>query len=443
MSNNEATFKFFQEKNVSYDFKGGELTSDSGILLVRELDERLGFTKSLAQCIQDKRNQSLVVHPMEDLLRERIYFLTAGYEDCNDAKTLAHDPGFKVSLGRNLDETTKEGVDLASQPTLCRLENSVTRKDIKQIAEHAVHHWLRQLGDLPSDIILDADSTDDPAHGGQQMVLFHGYYGQYMYHPLIISCNGYVILTLLRPGNSHASRKIISVLKFLMKRIRQNFPQAKIRFRADAGFSIPRLYDYLEGEDIEYAIGLITNSKLIEANETYIEKSKQGYDKTKRKQRLFHSFLYQAGTWSKARKVVAKAEHTNLGPNNRFVVTNSKAVGKAIYDGFYVQRGNSENWIKEIKNGFSADRLSCHRFLANQFRLMMTVAAHQLIQHLMPLLKGTTLEVASIETIRIKLIKVAARVHQTVRKIWIHLCSSYPYQDLFTSLHQKILLLRT
>lgn len=441
--NNNLTLEFFQKKNVSYDFAGGELTSDAGILLIREFDERIGFTRSLATCIHDTRNPWLVVHPMVDLLRERIYFLTAGYEDCNDASTLAHDPGFKVSVGRTLDEDQASGLDLASQPTLSRLENRITRHDLKRMAEHSIENWLNQFSSQPEEITLDVDSTDDPAHGGQQLALFHGYYGQYMYHPLIISCNGYVILAILRPGNSHASGKIISVLKFLLRRITARFPQVTIKLRADSGFSIPRLYDYLESNDIEYAIGLITNQLLIKANKVNIAKARKNYDKTQQKQRLFHSFMYQAGTWQKKRKVVAKAEYMAQGENNRFIVTNSKAKGSVIYDDFYVQRGSSENWIKEIKNGFKADRLSCHRFSANQFRLMLAIAAHQLVQNLRPLLKGTPLESASIDTLRIKLIKVAGRVQQTVRKIWIHLCSSYPYQSLFQTLHQNILRLQT
>ena len=443
MTDSGTRLEFFQEKNASYDFEGGELTSDSGMLLIRELDEKAGFTSSLASCIDDWRDPNLITHPMVDLLRERLYFLIAGYEDCNDAKTLAHDPGFKVSLGRTLDETTKEGLDLASQPTLSRLENGVTRKDIKRMAEHAIDHWLDRFEVCPDELVLDADSTDDPTHGGQQLALFHGYYGQCMYHPLIISCNGYVILAILRPGKCHASRKVISILKFLLKRIRQRFPKAHIQFRADAGFGIPRLYEYLESESIDYAIGLISNAVLLESNRDQIDRAKESYEHTGEKQRMFGSFLYQAGSWSKERRVIAKAEYLDLGPNNRFVVTNMRAPAQSIYDDFYVQRGSSENWIKEIKNGFKGDRLSCHRFIANQFRLMVTVAAHQLFQHLKPLLKGTTLEAASIETVRTKLIKVAGRIRQTVRRIWIHLCSSYPYRSLFETLHRKILLLET
>jgi hypothetical protein len=437
--NYQQNFNFFQDPKLTYDFEGGKLSSDGGILLIRELDEYTGISKAFAACIKDWRKQEFIDHSMIELIRERMYYLAAGYEDCNDANDLRHDPVFKLSAA----DHKEQDIPLSSQPTLCRLENNIDRRDIKRMAEVLVSDWLSGYDKIPAEIVLDIDSTDDPTHGGQQLAFFHGYYDQYMYHPLIISCNSNVILSILRPGNCHASSKIISVLKYLMKRIRNRFPKVKITLRADAGFAIPRLFDYLENEQVNYAIGLITNSVLVEKNKKLMKKANGLYEKEQQKQRLFQAFSYQAGSWKKVRRVIAKAEYTEKGENNRFIVTNMGKTPQILYDIFYVQRGESENWIKELKLGFYADRLSCHTFIANQFRLFLSVATHRLIHYLKKLLKGTSLAGATVDQIRLKLFKVAVRVKETTRRIWLHFCSSYPYRDLFVNLHSSILKLQT
>ena len=435
--NHVKEFEFFQKeksKKLSYDFNGGNLSSEGGLLLLREFDEKLGFSQRITECIKDRRNQDYITHQMSDLVQERLYMLMQGYEDCNDATYLRRDPTFKAILNRtNSDE------DLASQPTLCRLENRVTRQDIKKMIAFQIDRWLDSYKTVPNEIVLDIDSTDDPTHGAQQMTLFHGYYAQYMYHPLIFGCDGCVIFSYLRPGTNHASRKVIPLMRFLLKKIKARFPNVQLRLRADAGFSTPRLIDFLEAEKIQYAIGMITNKRLIRKNNVFIQKAQEAFDQTQEKQRLFQSFKHKVNSWPHSRTVIAKAEVMNQGTNNRFLVSNISESPDFIYDTFYTQRGQYENDIKELKAGAYADRLSCHRFIANQFRLTFSTFAYQLMFYFKQLLKNTALESASIQSIRLNLFKVAVRVRQSVRRLWFDFTSSFVHQDLFQLIHQKIL----
>lgn len=430
-------FKFFQSKKsrcLSYDFKGGDLSSEGGLLLLREFDDKLGISQGISECIVDQRHPDYIVHEMEDLVRERLYMLVQGYSDCNDARYLKTDPTFKAILGR-----TKGDPDLASQPTLCRLENRITRQELKAMIIYQIEKWLESYKTVPNEIILDIDSTDDPTHGSQQLALFHGYYDQYMYHPIIFGCGGNVIFSYLRPGRHHASRGVIPLLKFLLKYIRNRFPNVKIKLRADSGFAIPRFFDFLEDNTIQYAIALVTNKRLVKKNEPFIEKAKRAFNRTQNKSRLFHAFMHDVDSWKKTRRVIAKAEVMAEGTNNRFVVTNMDDEPQVIYDDFYTQRGDSENDIKELKLGCHADRLSCHKFRANFFRLVLSTFAYQLMHYFKAMLVNTEFETATIQTIRLHLFKVAVRVHRSVRRLWFNFTSSFVYQDLFVQLHQKIL----
>jgi len=431
------TFKFFQpekSKTLGYDFNGGDLSSEGGLLLIREFDENLKFTERLSECIKDRRDPDYITHKMPDLVKERLYMMIQGYEDCNDANYLRTDPTFKAILNR-----TRTDEDLASQPTLCRLENQVDRHDIKKMISYQIDRWLDSYETVPREIVLDIDSTDDPTHGAQQMTLFHGYYRQYMYHPLIFGCDGCVIFSYLRPGTNHASRKTIPLLRFLLKKIRARFPKVRLKCRADAGFSIPRLIDFLDSENIQYAIGMITNKRLIQKNTPFIQKAQRAFDQSGKKQRLFHSFEHNVTSWPYPRAVIAKAEVMDQGSNNRFVLSNMPESPEFIYDTFYTQRGQYENDIKELKLGVHADRLSCHRFIANQFRLTFSTFAYQLMFYFKRLLKDTSLESATIQTIRLTLFKVALRVRQSVRRLFFSFSSSFVHQDLFQLIHQKIL----
>jgi len=436
MTNFQGEFKFFQGPKLTYDFEGGNMSSDGGVLLVKELDTKLKFTAGIANAIVDRRDPAQISHTIKDLVCERIYMLIQGYEDTNDANRLRSDLAFKSVLNRG-----KNDLDLGSQSTLCRLENAVDRRDIKRLMDYSIEHWLNSFEQPPLEITLDVDPTDDPAHGHQQMALFHGYYGQVMFCPLIISANGVNIMAVLRPGSRHGAAKIISILKYLIKRIRARFPGVTLRFRADAAFGSGKVLDYLESvPNLVYAVGLIANSRLKKANESLLKKAVDDHAKTGQKQRLFQLIEYQAKPWSKPRHLIAKAEALLGATNQRFIVTNSKNPTLDIYDDFYVYRAqDSENQIKELKLGFYADRLSCHRFVANQFRLLLSLFAYQLVRYFKQLLHGTCLENTSIETIRCRLFKIAVRIKQSVRRLWFNFCSTFPLQELFASIHQKIL----
>lgn len=431
---NQASFSFFVKRNLSVDFKGGELSSDSGLLLLRQLDEKLGLTEGLAGCLEDRRHPSYTRQSLLDLIRQRVYQIMAGYEDGNDADDLRHDPVLKSIAGRLLSDEP-----LASQPTISRFENSVTIKDIYKLSEYLLDFYIAsKKGDLP-EVIIDVDATEDPVHGHQQLSFFHGFYENYIYHPLVIhdGQTGELIAAVLRPGNVHASRRIVAILRRIVKKLKQAFGDIKITVRADAGFAIPGLYEFCETEELNYIFGFITNDRVLAYGQDLIDSAREEYHRTQARQRLFGEFDYQAGSWNRPRRIIIKAEHNELGSNNRFVVTNMADDPEELYD-FYALRGDCENRIKELKNDLKADRLSCHRFVANQFRLLIHTAAYVLLTALKKYLQGTLLEKAQVGTIRCKLIKIGARIVQSCRRLRVHLAGSYPLKNLFFRLYYRI-----
>jgi hypothetical protein len=423
-------------KEVVADFEGGRITSDGGALLLRELDERHGLTEAMTKALDDPRDRSRVTHELRTLLRQRIFSIAMGYEDTNDSTTLRTDPALKASSGR-LPETSG---DLASQPTLCRFENRVTRRDLRHLADRLLSVYLEAHPGPRDVIVIDIDATDDPTHGHQQLSFFHGYYDEHMYHPLLVfdGLTGFPMACVLRAGNTHASHGSVAVLKRIIKRLKRAYGGAQIVLRADAGFAIPSLYRLCEKEHIHYVIGLITNDRLRQKGAGLLARAERGFTETQTKQRLFGAFWYRAESWKRSRRVVAKAEYTEKGLNQRFVVTDLGLKPKRIYDDIYVLRGDIENRIKELKLELKADRLSCHRFLPNQFRLDLHVFAYCLFLLMRKHLEGTELENAQVNTLRIKLIKIGARIRETSRRIWIHLASGYPYGSLFAALLHRI-----
>ena len=412
------------------------MTSDGGGLLLREIDERYGVTAAAAFSIRDRRDRKRTLHDIGALLRQRIFSIALGYEDANDADTLRSDPALKIMSGR-LPET---GADLASQPTISRFENRVNSRDLRHLADFLAELYIRTHPGSPPWIVLDMDATDDPTHGNQQLSFFHGYYGQHMYHPLLIfdGLDGFPLAAILRAGNVHASKAAVAILKRLIKKLKKAYPRTRILLRADAGFAIPALYDFLEQRGISYVIGLITNKRLREKVERLTAQARQGFEQTGQKQRRFTSFRYKAESWKRSRRVIAKVEGLTKGVNQRFVVTNLSTNAQTIYDDVYVMRGEAENRIKELKLDLKADRLSCHRFQANQFRLLLHTLAYCLFWLLRRHLQGTELSVAQAGTIRLKLLKIGARISQTSRRIWLHMASSYSYQTIFAQTIENI-----
>ncbi len=429
-------FSFFRKRQLTVDFEGGEITSDAGLLLIRQADDSLHLSEGIAGCIEDRRDSRYADHRMVELLRQRIYQVVAGYEDCNDANLLRKDPALKAACDRLLSDK-----DLASQPTLSRLENSITAKDLYRIAEQFLHLYMRRNKKRkPKRIILDLDGTDDPTYGNQQLTFFHGYYDQYMYHPLVIydADTGELVTAVLRAGNRHASYGAVAVLKRIVPQLRAAFPKAEIIIRGDAGFAIPALYEYCEQEKLKYVIGLIRNDVLERMVEDLLSTAHERYQQTGQKQRLFTEGMYRAQSWGTERRVIMKAEWLPQGPNSRFVVTNLSMNTQQVYE-FYTERGGTcEVRIDEFKNGLKADRLSCHRFLANQFRLFLHMAAYWLVLRLRDALAHTELASMQIQQLRLRLLKIGGQVIQSARRLWFRLASGCPWQDIFLLAHQRL-----
>jgi hypothetical protein len=286
-------------------------------------------------------------------------------------------------------------------------------------------------------IILEFDSTDDPTYGDQQLTMFHGYFDQWQYLPLLVFCQGWPVAVVLRPGNAHDSWGAVSVLRRIVEKVWEEFPKAKILLRADAGFATPELYDFCEAAGIDYLIGQITNSRLVRRATPWRRKAKRLFVKTGEKSKVFGSFLHRAGSWERARRILVKAEMLPLGENPRFVVTNLPGDPASLYQ-LYVDRGEMENHIKDLKNALRADRLSCHRFLSNQFRLLLHTAAYILLFSLREKLKGTSLEKAQMDTLRLRLLKIGAKVVTSVRHVWFHLASAHPAAPIWNLLAHRL-----
>lgn len=431
-------FPFYTHKILTVNFKGGEISSDGGLLFLRQVDDTVGITEGIVKALDDDRDQRYTKHQLQDLIRQRIFQIIAGYEDCNDATTLRHDPVLKLSCGRQLEPEQ----DLASQPTLSRLENSVRTSELYRLSEALLEIYLSNQVKTPREIILDIDTTDDPAHGAQQLALFNGFYNQHMYHPLLVfeGKSGDLLAAVLRPGNANASRNACALLRRLISRIRSRWPKLRIILRGDGGFATPALYELCESQQVHYVIGFKTTEPLKRRNLKNLRAARRQFREKNTKVRQFADTFYRARSWDKRRRIIMKTEVSSEGDNERFVVTNFEGDPGATYD-FYVRRGEVENqMIKELKLDLKADRLSCHRFSANQFRLLLHAFAYCLWQRLRQHLHGTPWATARIETLRLQLLKVGARVFTTFRRVWVELSSGYPFRELWNVLFKRLCL---
>jgi hypothetical protein len=423
-------------KPVVADFSGGRLTTDAGVLLLREVAQRTGLFRALDRVIPDPRQPDLIVHDQETMLAQRIMAIALGYEDLNDHQSLRDDPALQLAVGRR----PEPDAPLASPPTLCRLENRVDRKASVAIAEVLVDQFLAAHPTPPEHLILDFDATDDPVHGHQERRFFHGYYDHHCFLPLYVFCGDELLVAYLRPSKIDAAKHARAVLKLLVRKLRSAWPEVRITFRADSGFCRWRLMRWCDSHGIGYVLGLARNTVLERSARDQITRAERQFQRTGQPQRIFGSFSYAAGTWDRTRRVIVKAEHNAQGANPRFLVVNVPGYPQELYEDVYCQRGEIENRIKEQQLGLFADRTSCHRFLANQFRLLLSSAAYVLVQALRrTALVGTELARAQVGTIRLKLFKVAARVAVSVRRVVFHLASSYPYQDVFRTVSQRVI----
>lgn len=411
-------------------FDAGRLTSDGGLPWLGEADAALGLCEALAACVPEWR-RGPVRHSLATLVRQRVLQIACGYEDQDDADTLRSDPLLKLACGRR----PASGADLASQPTLSRLENAVDRHAVEALAATLADLYVRERGrrGRPAHVVLDLDGTDDPAHGDQEGVAYHGYYRQHMYFPLLVfdGLTGHLITAVLRPGNCHGSRFAVLVLRRLLRKLRAAWPGVTVELRADSGFAVPRLYAWCEAHGVAYTIGLIPNPVLErEAAPLLADARAQSAVQGGAKVRLAGATTYQAGSWPRPRRVVFKAEVLTKGPNTRFVVTTRAEDPLAVYD-WYVDRGQPENWIKDLKNALRADRLSDHRFWANAFRLLLHAAAFWLLDTLRRWLAATEAASYQLDTLRLRLLKIGGRVRELANRICLHLASSHPGEPLW------------
>lgn len=429
----ELTLFPLSQKPVVVRADGGALTSDAGALLLRQLDERLGLTRRLAGCLVDRREPGKVRHEVGSLLRQRIYQIALGYEDCNDADQLRADPALKLAVGR-----APADPDLASQPTLSRLENAVGWRECWRISEALLDCYLvRHRGDPPTRLVLDVDATDDETHGDQQLAFFHGYYNEHCYLPLLVFAQAEgkgaqeLIACLLRSGNVHGGHRAMALIKAIVTRLRRAFPECVIELRADSALALPEVYEGCEKLALLYTIALPKNERLIDKAHPWMRDAAAIHAETGEKVQVFGEFAYAAHNWSHERRVICKAEVMSQGENPRFVVTSRTELEPEAHYRFYCQRGDPENRIKELKLDLKADRLSCHRFWANQFRLLLHAAAYVLMQAMRAALAGTELARAQVTTLRLQLLKVGARVRESVRRVLVQLPSAYPWFDLW------------
>jgi len=435
-------------KSVVATFDQPDSSTDGGAVLLKAVDDELELTERLAGCIHDKRKSGKIVHELFDLLRQRVYGIACGYADCNDAARLVDDPIHKLLLDRD----PVEGDSLGSQPTLSRFENSVSSKDLfrmgGELADVVIEHHAKRLKGKARLITIDLDPTDDPTHGAQQLTFFNAHYDSYCYLPVVgtIQFNSerekYLFTVVLRPGNAPASRGAFGILMRLLTRLRDAFPKARFRVRLDGGFATPALLDYLELGQVEYLVGIGSNSRLEKRGRRLMGKVRMMARRSGKTETLFGETLYAARKWSHRRRVIIKAEVVRCPgrdprDNDRFVVTNIPFKPETVYK-IYRGRGDAENRIKELHHGLEIDRTSCTSFLANQLRVLMTAAAYVLMQELRRRAAGTELATAQVTTMRERLFKLAVWVEKSVRRIVLHFPVNYPWVNSWKQLAQAV-----
>ena len=464
----QIAFDFCTSKPIVVEPSAAQVSSDGGLLPFRELDEQIGFTRQFAEALIDRRHVGYVDHTFLEMARMRIYGILADYPDQNDHDVLRSDPIFKLICDRSIQDD-----DLASQPTLSRFENAIGTGSFFRLRDVFLNQFIASFEEPPSHLTLDIDAFDDSAYGQQQLVFFHGHYDQYQYLPRLITCaeNDLVVDLCLLHGSSHAALGAGEDLEYVVHRLRQAWPGVRIHIRADSGFGVPKVYNACERADTEYTIGIGMNSRLKKLTDSLLDEAVSRFEATEEPQRLFCAFWYRADSWPAQRWVVVKCEANSQGTNRRAVVTNRPGafvLPGAAYDE-YADRGESENRNKEMKCGFQADRLSDHRYFANLFRLYLHAAAYNLLVHMRhriadpppqpvdqdvpeealggpqrrqrhnrrrehdPLGEGQPC------TWRTRLIKVAACVYESSRRILVQLSSSWPYLNHYQQVSQQLL----
>lgn len=420
------TIKFSRQGNrvVEGQFDGGNMTSDAGVMLLAETDRKIGLTQAAAAHIKDPRNPLLITHAVRDMLRQRVYALALGWEDLNDHSTLREDIAMQTAVGVERE--------VASAPTLCRLESWSDRQAAWGLHQVLVDQFIASFKRAPDELILDFDATDNPLYGQQESRFFHGYYDSYCYLPLYVFCGQQLLCCYLRPSRIDGARHSAAILKLLVKRLRAQWPQVRIVFRGDSGFCRQRIINYCERAEVNYIIGLARNPRLQQITEFMELAMRDEFERTQTKQRDIGEFMYAAQSWLKQRRVITRLEYGERGSNPRYIVTNLSAPAQQLYDEVYCQRGEAENRIKEAQVGLFATRTSCQHFQSNQLRMLLAALGYVLIERLRALaLQGTELATAQVDTLRIKLLKVGAVITRNTRRIRLYLACNWPSADIF------------
>jgi Transposase DDE domain group 1 len=420
---------------ITLQFDQPDTSSDGGLLLLKRIDEQTGLTARLGECMEDSRRSKSVDYSLTTMLSQRVYGIAMGYEDCVDFDWLKEDEAFKVCLG----------AQPAPQSTLSRFENARTRKELWAMSQVMLDLFIERFQDRPPKrITLDFDATDDPAHGQQEFEFYHGYYDCHCFLPLLAFASAdegpsELVAAILRPGNVHAGHGSAGLLFRLIERLRSAFPGVEILFRGDAGFALPAVYKVCESWDAFYLISLARNSRLAGLAEPHVKVVRLKAQDESGFAKQFFELSYAAKSWDHERRIVLKAERLQDKDNPRFVVTNMEGEPEDLYK-LYCQRGDIENRIKELKLDCFSGRTSCHAFRANFFRLLLHAAAFWLLCRLKQALAQTEFATSTIGTIRLKILKIAARIARTTRRIWIKLPRSCPVQALWKLLMPDIVL---
>ena len=462
----QQTFDFFGHRPIVVEPVDTHLSTDAGLLPIRQFDESIGLTEQFAGALLDRRCGPAMKHTYLEMTRSRVFGILAGYADQNDHDALRSDAVFKLVAGR-----LPEDDDLASQPTLSRFENAITPKSLFRLQDVLLNQFVASFEEPPTCLTFDIDTFDDTTYGDQQLTFFHGFYGQYQYQPRAITCaeNDQVVMVALLFGTASPALAIGDDLKYLVTRLREVWPGLRILIRADSGFATPAFYDACEGLELEYTVGLKMNPVLKRNSEDLLDQAVCRFEETGESQRLFNTYWYRAGSWPAPRWVVQKVEVNAQGTNRRAVLTNrpgATVLPGAAYDA-YADRGEGENRNKELKRGFGADRLSDHRFMANYFRLYLHCLAANLLVRTRQLVADPPVEEASelptealagrkrkrwfnrrrqhdplgeghAETWRMGLIKVAAEIVVSSRRILVRLSGSWPFLKHYLAVSQAV-----
>ncbi len=459
----QSNFEFhaLDRREVVAQFDGGDITTDAGGLLVREVDRRLHLTERLAACFSDHRRRDKIEHTVRELAAQRVYGLVLGYEDLNDHDQLRGDPLMAVLVGKAEPKGTDrrrvqdQGKAGAGKSTLNRLELTPADADAKARYKKIVYDaqsmdrllvelFLEAREQPPARIVLDLDATDDPVHGNQEGRFFHGYYGDYCYLPLYILCGEFVLCARLRSSNIDASAGALEEVQRIVAQIRATWPAVEIVLRGDGGFCRDAIMSWCEDNGVSFVFGLAKNKRLGKIIGPQLQEAKAQFEETQKAARVFTEFSYQTRkSWKRERRVVAKAEHLDKGANPRFVVTSFGAgqiEARALYEELYCARGEMENRIKEQQLALFADRTSTELMRSNQLRLYFSTFAYQLLQGLRRLgLKGTEMAQAQCQTIRLKLLKIGAQVRVTVRRVYLSLATGYPFRAIFACVYANLM----